>query len=234
MTTLDPAAIRYLTFDCYGTLVDWESGILAALRPVLEAHHTPLDDEALLALYSEVEPEVESAGDFIPYREVLRRVVAVIGERLGWRPDADEAEVLVETLPDWPLFPEVGGALGRLADRYGLVVVSNVDDALFDATAARIGVPFHEVVTAEQVGVYKPHPVVFDQVLRRLGADRSEVLHVAQSLFHDIAPARSVGLRTVWVDRRGGRSGGATPASEVRPDHRVEDLEGLCRLLEMG
>ena len=232
---ITPAApfesIRTLTFDCYGTLIDWESGILGALRPLVAGHGQHLSDDELLALYGELEPEIEHER-FRPYRDVLREVVRRLGERLGFAPSADEVESLPESLADWPEFPDSVSALARLAERFELVVVSNVDADLFAASAARLGNPFRHVVTAGAVGAYKPSLKMFEAALATIDRPAEQILHCAQSLFHDIAPASAFGLRTVWVNRRAGKEGsGATPASEAVADHEVADLQGLASLL---
>jgi 2-haloacid dehalogenase len=230
---MDFSRFDTLTFDCYGTLVDWEAGILAALRPILAAHGVALADEALLALYGELESAIE-AEPYRRYREVLREVVRRLGARLGFVPSAAEIERLPDSVGDWPAFPDTSEALAKLAGRFDLVVVSNVDDDLFARTRPRIGVELAAVVTAESVGAYKPDPAVFRAALTRLGElgrTPESILHVAQSLFHDVAPARALGLATVWVNRRRGRLGsGATPPATARPDFEVPDLATLAAL----
>jgi 2-haloacid dehalogenase len=231
---MDFARFRTLTFDCYGTLIDWEAGILGALRPVVAAHGAAVGDEALLGLYGEIEAAVE-AEPFRRYREVLREVVRRLGGRLGFAPTAAEVESLPDSLASWPPFADTRQALGALATRYELVVVSNVDDDLFAATAAGLGVGFHRVVTAQQAGAYKPSERMFRLALERIGRPPGEVLHVAQSLFHDVAPARALGLATVWVNRRAGRPGsGATPPAAARPDLEVPDLATLVERLGLA
>jgi 2-haloacid dehalogenase len=219
-----------LTFDCYGTLIDWERGIADALSPVLARHGHPLDDEAILERYALIESALE-AGPYLPYREVLRRGLAALGDHLGFEPTEPERDAFGASVADWPAFADSRAALARLKERYRLVILSNVDDDLFAASAARLGVAFDEVITAQQVGSYKPALRNFEAAIERVGpADR--ILHVAQSLFHDIAPARRVGLRAVWVNRRAGRPGsGATAPSDARPEAEVPDLRTLADLL---
>jgi 2-haloacid dehalogenase len=220
-----------LTFDCYGTLIDWESGILAALRPVLRQQGVPCDDERLLGLFGAAETEAES-GDFKPYREVLRQVMHRMAAALSFPLDAADADCLARSLPGWPPFPDTVAALGRLGARHRLAIVSNVDDDLFAGTRRALGVEFAVVTTAQQVRSYKPRPAHFLTTLERLGLGPGKVLHVAQSLFHDIAPAKALGIATVWVNRRAGRAGhGATPAAEAHPDLVVPDLASLAELL---
>jgi 2-haloacid dehalogenase len=227
---LDFDRFTYLTFDCYGTLIDWERGILAALRPVLDCHGIAISDDAALELYGELESAVE-AGPYLPYRDLLATVMDGFGERLGFVPSADERAALAVSVGDWPPFPDTVEALRALADRFQLVILSNIDDALFALSARHLGVAFAAVVTAQQVGSYKPDPRNFDALLARLDTTPDRVLHVAQSLFHDIAPANALGLTTVWVNRRHDRPGsGATPPAMARPDLVVPDLRTLAHL----
>lgn len=229
--TLDFAEFEALTFDCYGTLIDWERGILEHIRPILAAHGVAdPGDDALLERFAEEESAVE-AGAFVPYREVLRRVAARLGAGLGFAPTPEEADAFAGSVAAWPPFPDTAPALQALARRYRLAVLSNVDDDLFAGSAARLGVAFDTVVTAAQVESYKPAPAHFHEGLRRLGLPASRVLHVAQSLYHDIAPARTLGFACVWVNRRRGRpGGGATTPARATPDLEVPDLATLARL----
>ncbi len=162
-------APEVLTFDCYGTLIDWESGILTALRPLLARHGAAASDEEILALYGRLEPEAESGG-FVPYRTVLGRVVEGFGRHYGLALGGDEADALAASLPGWDPFPDTVPALQALAARYRLGVISNVDDDLFAGTASRLGIAFDWVVTAQSVGAYKPSPRMFEEALRRIRA----------------------------------------------------------------
>ena len=219
-----------LTFDCYGTLVDWERGLLDAFAPLLRRHGIACPDDRLLALFAAAEKEAE-AGPYLPYREVLGRVTERIGAALGFTASGEERGHLARTLPDWPPFADTIESLGILARRYRLAIVSNIDDDLFAGTAKRLGTTFAAVTTAQQVGSYKPAPAHFHRSLEKLGLPIERVLHVAQSRFHDIAPARALGFATVWVNRRSGRPGsGATPEAGATPDLEVPDLMTLARL----
>jgi len=227
-----------LTFDCYGTLIDWESGIAAAARRLLavggaEAERAPegdavRDPEAILTDFARLESAAE-APPFRPYRDVLREVGRGLARSRGLDVSDEAVDRFAASVPDWPPFGDTVSALSALSGRYRLAVVSNVDDDLFAGTAARLGVRFDTVVTAQQVRSYKPGHAHFDEVLRRLDLPRDRVLHVAQSLHHDIAPARALGFTCVWVDRRRGRDGaGATPPAEASADLVVPDLETLA------
>jgi 2-haloacid dehalogenase len=225
--TLDFSRFEFLSFDCYGTLIDWETGILSALRPVLEAHGIQTTDDAILHLYAEFESWAEQ-GAYRPYRAVLEQVVRDFGARMGFEPTPTERQALAESLPQWQPFPDTVPALRQLAGRYRLAIISNVDDDLFAATAVHLQVPFADVITAQQAGSYKPSQHNFRLALKRLSVTADRLLHVAQSLHHDIAPAKALGIANVWINRREGRSGfGATPPSPIRPDCSFTNLKLL-------
>lgn len=227
---LDLTQFEAITFDCYGTLIDWEQGILTALRPVVRRYGVDRSDDELLALFAEIEAPIQQ-GPFRRYREVLHEAMRRLAARLGCEVTAPEVACLADSLPDWPPFADTVPALEALARRYRLGIISNVDDDLFRGTARRLGVEFSWVITAEQVGSYKPSRHNFFRALERIGLPWDRVLHSAQSLYHDIATARSLGLATVWVNRRSGRAGGgATPSATARPDLEVPDLASLARL----
>jgi len=228
---MDFRRFEALTFDCYGTLIDWEGGILDALRPILATHgRAEVDGEDLLERFGRLEAEAER-GSFRPYREVMRQVLLGLGGELGFRPREEEVEAFAASVGRWPPFPDTVGSLLALGARFRLAVVSNVDDDLFAGSARQLGAPFAAVVTAEQVRSYKPAPAHFHEVLRRLDLPRERVLHVAQSLYHDIAPASGLGWTTAWVNRRADRSGGgATAPAVATPDVEVRDLASLVEL----
>jgi len=228
---IDPGRFRCLTFDCYGTLVDWETGILSALRPVLERHGVRSEGGALLTRYGRLEAAVES-GPYRLYREVLREVMVGLGEELGFVPDETDLAALPSSLGDWPLFADTADSLLQLRSRFGLAIVSNIDDALFAATARQLPACFDEVITAEQVRSYKPGRAHFDAALLRLRVPREAVLHVAQSLFHDHVPAQELGFATAWVNRPSRYPGGsATLPAAASPNLEVPDLASLVRVL---
>lgn len=230
--TIDLRQFSTLTFDCYGTLIDWEAGILNGLRPMLARHDHSLSDDEALELFGELEAAAE-AGPYKPYREILATVAAGFGERLGFEPSADERAKFGASVVDWPAFPDSVDGLRSLKRHYKLVVLSNVDDDLFAGSAQRLETPFDAVITAQQVGSYKPNSNNFRVLLERLGTPTEKILHVAQSLFHDIAPANAAGLTTVWVNRRHGRPGfGATPPQEATPALEVPDLRTLAMLVD--
>jgi len=219
-----------LTFDCYGTMIDWESGILAALQPVLDAHDISLSDGELLELYGEFEA-AEERRSYRPYREVLQGVVVALGDRLNFRPSLEQINSLPESLPNWPPFADTVAALSRLKQKYKLAVISNTDDDLFAQTAAKLQVPFDWVITAQQVKSYKPAHKNFETAAQRIGLPKERILHVAQSLYHDIIPTQELGWANVWVNRRLGKRGpGATKTASAMPDLQVPDLKTLAEL----
>ncbi|MCO5175947.1 MAG: haloacid dehalogenase type II [Thermomicrobiales bacterium] len=229
---IDLREFSTLTFDCYGTLIDWETGILNALRPLLRAHGQELTDDQVLEQFGEIEAAIE-AGPYKAYRDVLAEVADGFGKRLGFVPTAAERATFGASVANWPAFPDSTEGLRVLKQHYQLVILSNVDDDLFAASAKRLGVPFDEVVTAQQVGSYKPNLNNFQVLFERLDTPQEKILHVAQSLFHDIAPANALGLTTVWVNRRHDRDGyGATPPQEATPNLEVPNLRTLATLVE--
>jgi 2-haloacid dehalogenase len=226
---LDFSRFRVITFDCYGTLIDWETGILAALRPVLAGHGSKLTDPEILSLYAEVELEAESS-EYRAYKEVLRAVVRGFGTRLGFIPTESEQQRLPDSLAHWEPFPDTVPALERLKARFQLGIISNVDDDLFSSTARRLRVNFDYVVTAGQARAYKPSLSVFRLAQTKLGIEPNEWLHAAQSLYHDIRPASSLGISTVWVHRPSVRPSGAVKRDSSKPDVEVPSLERLADL----
>jgi 2-haloacid dehalogenase len=221
VTDLDYDAFDALTFDCYGTLIDWEAGISAGLRAIVEPHGVEADDEALLAAYATAEAELE-AGHYLPYRTILavaaRRVAGGLGLEIG----DDEAARFGDSVGEWPAFPDSTQSLKRLRRRFRLGVLTNCDDDLFARSNRRLGVDFDWVLTAQQLGAYKPNPHNFEALRDRLhrdGVAAGRILHVAQSLYHDHVPAKRLGFHTVWINRRQDQPGsGATPAASAVPD----------------
>jgi 2-haloacid dehalogenase len=217
-----------LTFDCYGTLIDWEAGLLAAFRPSVGAHALRTDDEDLLERYARHESALEQ-GPYLSYRTVLGAALRGVLRELGAEASTEEVEAFSGSVAEWPAFPDSTDALARLKDRFRLGVLTNCDDDLFAASNRRLGVEFDWIVTAQQVGSYKPSEKNFYAAFERLGLPRERILHVAQSLFHDHLPAKRLGMTTVWIDRRGGRPGGATPAAaNVTPDATFSSMSAFA------
>ncbi|WP_020112915.1 haloacid dehalogenase type II [Rhodococcus sp. 114MFTsu3.1] len=204
-----------LSFDCYGTLIDWEAGIAAVLAPWAEQVGLEMTDEELLLAYAENEARAERENPTALYSTVLADAFRWTGEKLGKPVDDEWAAKLGSSVPQWPAFPDSTEALASLARDYKLIILSNVDREGFAGSNARLGVDFDAVITAEDVKAYKPAPNHFealDGTLADLGIPRDRLLHVAQSLFHDHVPAKRHGLPSVWINRRFDRPGwGATP-----------------------
>jgi 2-haloacid dehalogenase len=219
-----------LSFDCYGTLIDWETGLLAAAARLLGAPVRDTPGDAILEAFARHERRLE-AGPYLPYRVLLGEVARAIGADLGLAVSDAAAAAFGSSVADWPAFPDAHAALERLQARFRLAVLTNCDDDLFEASRQRLAIHFDSVVTAQQVGSYKPDKRNFEVLLERLAIPRERVLHVAQSLFHDHVPARALGFSTVWVDRRRGHPGsGATPAASAVPDLTAPDLATLADL----
>jgi 2-haloacid dehalogenase len=228
---LDFTRFRLLTFDCYGTLIDWETGIFSVLRPILAAHGKKITDSALLELYSELEASAEK-GEFLRYRDVLQSVVRGFGERFGFKPTETEICSLPESLASWQPFPDTVEALRNLKTRYQLAVISNIDNDLFATTAPKLGVAFNQVITAQQARCYKPCMKIFELAQERTGISREHWLHVGQSIYHDVIPAQSLGVATGWVNRPSPRLGaGAAKAAIGTPDLEVPNLQTLAKLV---
>ena len=229
MTDLDYTRFEALTFDCYGTLIDWEAGILAALRPILARRGVEPPDDELLARFASSEAAAE-AGPYRRYREILGLALEGITSSYGIEPEAAELAAFGDSVGEWPAFSDSAAALKRLHERFRLGVITNCDDDLFARSAERLATRFDWVVTAQQVGGYKPDRHNFEFAFERIGLPRERILHVAQSLFHDHVPAKRLGLTTVWIDRRAGRPGsGATPeAAEVTPDATFRDMASFA------
>ena len=225
---MDFSHFTAISFDCYGTLIDWESGILPVLRAVLANHGQSLPDASILELYGEFEAEAES-GPYQSYRDVLRSVVRAFADRFHFQASSAEIRSLDESVRAWPPFPDTVLALRELQKRYRLVVISNIDDDLFAETRKHLGVEFDGVITAEQARSYKPSVNNFQMALRTLAISPDRLLHAAQSIYHDVAPARSLGISTVWVNRKSARPGiGAVRASAGQADLEVPDLASLA------
>lgn len=210
----DFARFTALSFDCYGTLIDWERGIADALRPWAERAGLEIDDDQLVAAHGRNEALVQQDGPRLPYPEILAATLRRIGAELGMPVSDDDAARYGASVGEWPAFPDSAGALAALAERFKLIILSNVDRTSFARSIVKLGVAFDLIVTAEDVGSYKPDLRNFEHLfasLGRIAVDRSGLLHVAESLYHDHEPAQRLGLPSVWIHRRLGKKGfGAT------------------------
>ena len=213
-----------LSFDCYGTLIDWEAGICGALRPWASRDGVPVGDEELLRSFGAAEAAAEAGHPSDLYPAILARSMHSMGRDLGIPVTDDAAERFAASVPEWPAFPDSPDALNRLARHCRLIILSNVDRRSFAGSNRRLSVTFSTIITAQDIGSYKPSLHNFEVLVteaRRLGVRDGRLLHVAQSLFHDHVPAKALGLPTVWINRRINRPGwGATPepTAKVTPD----------------
>ena len=229
-----------LSFDCYGTLIDWEAGLSAVLDPWAQARGLGLTGEQLLTEYSAAEAAAEAGHPADRYPYILARSMRLLGDRLDAEVTDEQAARLASSVPQWPAFGDSHDALVTLRKRAKLIILSNVDRASFAASNARLGVEFTSVITAQDVGSYKPAQRNFDALTAeaaRLGIEPGRLLHVAQSLFHDHVPAKRAGLPTVWINRRHARPGwGATPQppAPVTPDWEFPSMAAFAAAVESG
>jgi 2-haloalkanoic acid dehalogenase type II len=233
---MDLRSFRALTFDCYGTLIDWESGILAELKPWVAASGRKLTDDEILEAFGEAESACEAATPSKPYPGILADTFRALGQR--WEIPASDAQAAEfgRSVPRWPAFPDSAAALQYLKQHYKLVILSNVDRASFAESNKKLQVTFDKIVTAQDVGSYKPNLGNFRHLLaevEKLGVRKEQILHTAQSLFHDVVPAKSIGLKTAWIKRRKGRAGaGATvlPKGDATPDIEFPSMAAFAEV----
>lgn len=229
---MDFSKFEVITFDCYGTLIDWESGILSAIIPVLSDFDVSVGNEEILADYAEFESNSEE-GEFVKYREILKEVAHKFADKYNIQIPLDKEYILADSMKQWRPFPDSVKALNRLKELFKIGVLSNVDNDLFAYSSYHLGIDFDFLFTAEEIGSYKPSIKNFEYLINNIGIDKDKILHVAQSLYHDIAPAKSIGLSTVWVNRRRDSHGaGATPKASAIADIEVPDLESLVKLIK--
>jgi 2-haloacid dehalogenase len=226
---------KALTFDCYGTLIDWETGLYDALQPLLQAGAVTLGRDEVLAVFARHEAAQEAATPQMIYSELLAEVHRRLAGEWGVKADEARAVAFGKSVPDWPEFPDTQASLQYLQRYYKLVILSNVDRESFAGTNRRLGVTFDAICTAQDIGSYKPDPRNFEYLIKTLaglGVLKRNILHTAQSLFHDHAPAQAAGLSSAWIDRRHEREGwGATapPAGTPRYDFRFASMAEMVK-----
>jgi len=231
---LDFDDFEVLTFDCYGTLIDWESGILEALRPVMLQHNIALTNSEILELYAEFE-SFEEESEYVNYRNILNNLMQKISERFGFTAVFTAYNVLADSIRDWKPFPDTVDALRAFKTKYRLAVISNIDDDLFAHSAKHLEIPFDWIITAEKARSYKPSLNNFYYAFQKMDCDHNKILHIAQSIHHDIVPAKRLGLKTVWVKRsRDAKGFGATPPANASPDLQVPDLATLVSMMGLS
>ena len=221
-----------LTFDCYGTLIDWEAGIGTALRAWTEASRLDAGPVALIEAFNRNEQRVEEENPAMLYPRILAEVLRGMAADFGVAVSDADARAFGASIGEWPAFPDSPGALAYLKEHFKLVILSNIDGASFARSNEKLGVAFDAVFTAEDIGSYKPDLGNFHYLLDKLGAmgvAKGDILHTAQSLYHDHGPAKELGLVSCWIDRHGtaGESS-ASPAPEAMPDFRFPTMEALA------
>lgn len=229
-----------LTFDCYGTLIDWETGIYNALQPLLQKlDSSPTRDESL-KIFSDLESGIQSEFPDLVYSQILRKVHIAIAKHFDIAAADELHATFGESVRHWPAFPDSAASLQYLKQHYRLVILSNVDRTGFSQSNRHLKVEFDDIFTAQDIGTYKPSINNFNYMLSKLdesGVKKSEILHTAQSLFHDMAPATELGLATCWIDRRAGQKGsGATPvpSQPVKIDFRFESLAEMVTVHQLS
>ncbi|HKW76154.1 MAG TPA: haloacid dehalogenase type II [Terriglobales bacterium] len=224
-------SIRLITFDCYGTLIDWEAGMLRSLRPLFSRAERSISDAEILEQYGEAEAELES-GPYLRYRDVLAQAARRLGQELRIEISEQDARRFAGSLTEWEPFPDTVAALAALSKKFKLGIISNVDDDLFASSQPKLHAPFEVLVTAEQVRSYKPSLQNFEEVLRRTGIAKQQWLHAGQSIYHDVVPATQIAIESVWVNRPSVRPGvGAVRKATAQATYQVSSVGELARLL---
>ena len=226
MSDIDAAKYNTVTFDCYGTLIDWEKGILEFLQPLLEGYDVHVIDEFVLEAYSDLEPLAQDEGG--SYKQVLAKVLQRLGSRLAFTPSDEQLTAFSRSIEAWQPFPDTIAALQQLSEHFELAILSNIDNDLLAYSTKHLQVPFAHTITAEQVGVYKPDAKMFEEAGRRV---EGPVLHVAQSRFHDIVPATALGLETVWINRP---CAGAAKTVDANPTWTFDSLQNFVDAVRFG
>jgi len=225
---------KVLSFDCYGTLIDWETGLLTAFVPWRRRTSTNIETSQLLEAFARHEASQQSETPAMPYPDVHAQVLGRIGAELNVPAHEGEMTRFGQSVPDWPAYPDSGPALTYLHEFYQLIILSNVDRGSFAASEAKLGMTFDAIYTAQDIGSYKPDVRNFDYLIEHVGERgfaSGDLLHVAQSLFHDHGPARSRGLASAWIDRHGDKDGGGAtgaPPPDVRYDFRFTSMAALA------
>ncbi len=213
-----------MSFDCYGTLIDWEEGIWNTINKIL-ARRGGINKgrESILSLYAQIESRAEE--EYKPYKEILKEVMGEIGRVLGIELEEEEKYALVKSIPNWPAFSDTRDALMRIKEDFRIAIISNVDNDIIEETIKNLGVNFDFIITAEMAKAYKPDLRVFKYAKDIMQVDKSNWFHTAQSIYHDIIPAKKLGVKTAWIKRRGF---GATPPANAKADFNFLSLEDLA------
>lgn len=227
--------IQALTFDCYGTLIDWEQGILNVLSPWAKKHNLNATEDQLLETYAGIEHRCQQERPEALYPDILRQVQTQLSQHYAVPTSSQENDDLANSVGAWPAFGDSIAALAQLKQKYRLVILSNIDRASFALSNARLEVNFDHIITAQDVGAYKPahnHFLRAVEVLEPQGIKKENILHIAQSLYHDHVPAKALGMTTMWINRRHNKSGtGATPPAQATPDVTVKNMAQCADML---
>lgn len=226
---MDYQKIRLLSFDCYGTLIDWKESVLSILKSFFKDSPLSFSREELFRAFLEADRKMIT-DSYLPYREILAQVIELMAEDLRFSIDPASRYLLSDRFSEWTPFSDTIQSLKKLKQKFQLAIISNVDDELFSISNSLLEVEFDFIVTAQQLGSYKPDHRNFEKALEVFGIEKEEHLHVAQSIYHDIVPANQLGLNKVWVNRY------AEPERIdpiEYPDLEVPDLQSLVRILEI-
>jgi len=220
--------MKIISFDCYGTIVDWEKGIISSLRPIFEKYEVDITDDEILEIYSIIESRLER--NYIPYKEVLRKIVIKFSDYFDFDLERGEENVLLNNWANFELFEDVNETLKEIKKRgYKIAIISNVDNDLFELTKKKFEFEIDYLITSEMVRAYKPSKIIFEYALNAFNSKKNEILHTAQSYYHDIIPAKELGIKTAHIRRRGF---GATPRVEiVNSDYEFENLREMLSIL---
>jgi len=220
--------MKIISFDCYGTLVDWEKGIISSLRPIFEKYEVDITDEEILEIYSIIESRLEK--NYIPYKEILKKIVIKFSDYFDFDLERGEENALLNNWANFEVFEDVNETLKEIKKRgYKIAIISNVDNDLFELTKKKFEFEIDYIITSEMVKAYKPSKIVFEYALKVFNSNKDEILHTAQSYYHDIIPAKELGIKTAHIKRRGF---GATPRVEiVNSDYEFENLRELLSIL---
>ena len=231
---------KVLTFDCYGTLIDWEKGIIDALQPILMAKGIKISDDEILIHFGRTEHVIQSESPGMLYSHVLEEVVYKFGEKYGFNPTKAEAESFGLSIKNWKPFPDTVAGLKKLARFFKIIIVSNIDNTSIAATVPHVGIDFYKIFTAQEMGAYKPDEKVFSYVFEKLsneGIQKNDILHVAESVFHDHIPAKKLNLNSVWIHRKSDKqTAGATPNVDKAyiPDFQFNTLLDFANWVEQN
>jgi 2-haloacid dehalogenase len=220
--------MKIISFDCYGTLVDWEKGIISSLRTIFEKYEVDITDEEILEIYSIIESRLEK--NYIPYKEILKKIVIKFSDYFDFDLERGEENALLNNWANFELFEDVNETLKEIKKRgYKIAIISNVDNDLFELTKKKFEFEIDYIITSEMVKAYKPSKIVFEYALKVFNSNKDEILHTAQSYYHDIIPAKELGIKTAHIKRRGF---GATPRVEiVNSDYEFENLREMLSIL---